>query len=341
MTITITNNTTLLNELKTKAESLPNREIAGVDVSGVTATASDVLSPKVFVDSTGVEQTGTIVTKTTNDLTVSGATVTIPAGYYASDTSKSVKTAIQAIPNIDISPTGLITANATQSAGYVSSGTKETTKQLHTKSATTYTPGTSNQTISSGYYLTGTQTIKGDSNLVSENIKSGVTIFNVAGTYGGSSSSYRHDQTGTYFAGTASSTTTITFNIAGIKDIPLAGFIVLPETTLSRPQLTGYSLIVSLTCMDGYVQGDTGDGGISITDRHKWEYTTIGRSTGITFSSDADSQFSYTRSGSTLTITSATTSIKFSTINGERYRLYPICANTVYADFEGIPIEVG
>lgn len=341
MAITITNNTTLLNELKTKAESLPNKEIAGVDVSGVTATASDVLSPKVFIDSTGVEQTGTIVTKTVDDLTALGATITVPAGYYASDTSKSVATATQATLNINVSPTGLITASATQSAGYVSSGTKEATKQLSTKSATTYTPSTSNQTISSGYYLTGTQTIKGDSNLVASNIKSGVTIFNVAGTYGGSSSSYRHDQTGTYFAGTASSTRTITFNITGIKDVPLAGFIVLPETTLSRPSSTTYSLIVSLTCMDSYGEGDTGDGSISITDGHKWEYTTIGRSTGITFSNDADSQFSYTRSDNTLTITSATTNIRFSTIRGERYRLYPICANTVYADFEGIPIEVG
>ena len=195
--------------------------------------------------------------------------------------------------------------------------------------------------MASGKYTTGDVYVSGDSNLVSGNIKSGVTIFNVAGTYGGGSSSYRHDQTGTYFAGTASSTRTITFNIAGIKDVPLAGFIVLPETTLSRPSSTTYSLIVSLTCMDGYGQGDTGDGSISVTDGHKWEYTTIGRSTGITFSRDADSQFSYTRSGDTLTITSATTNIRFSTISGERYRLYPICANTVYADFEGIPIEVG
>ena len=209
-------------------------------------------------------------------------------------------------------------------------------------SGTTIIPGINTTlAVASGKYTTGDVYVSGDSNLVSENIKSGVTIFNVAGTYEGSSSSYRYDQTGTYFAGTVSSTRTITFNIAGIKDVPLAGFIVLPETTLSRPSLTSYSLIVSLTCMDGYGQGDTGDGSISVTDGHKWEYTTISRSTGITFSSDADSQFSYTRSGSTLTITSATTSIRFSTISGERYRLYPICANTVYANFEGIPVEEG
>ena len=157
----------------------------GSNVSGVTATANDVLSPKIFVDASGTEQTGTIVTKTLSDLTTSGATVAIPAGYYASDTSKSVKTAIQATPNINISPTGLITASATQSAGYVSSGTKDATKQLSTKSATTYTPSAINQIISSGYYLTGRQTIKGDRNLVANNIKSGVSIFGVNGKFTG------------------------------------------------------------------------------------------------------------------------------------------------------------
>ena len=56
------------------------------------------------------------------------------------------------------------------------------------KSAATYTPGTSDQSIASGQYLNGTQTIKGDSNLTAANIKSGVKIFNVTGSYTGSSS---------------------------------------------------------------------------------------------------------------------------------------------------------
>lgn len=56
------------------------------------------------------------------------------------------------------------------------------------KSAATYTPGTSDQSIASGQYLNGTQTIKGDSNLTAANIKSGVKIFNVTGSYAGSSS---------------------------------------------------------------------------------------------------------------------------------------------------------
>ena len=61
-------------------------------------------------------------------------------------------------------------------------GNGKVTQSLTTKGATTYTPTTSNQTITSGTYLTGTQTIKGDSNLVSANILNGKSIFGVSGT---------------------------------------------------------------------------------------------------------------------------------------------------------------
>ena len=57
------------------------------------------------------------------------------------------------------------------------------------KSAATYIPKTTNQSIASGQYLSGTQTIKGDANLVAGNIKSGVSIFGVTGTYAGGGSS--------------------------------------------------------------------------------------------------------------------------------------------------------
>lgn len=50
------------------------------------------------------------------------------------------------------------------------------------QAAQTITPGTTDKTIASGKYLTGTQTIKGDANLLAGNIKSGVSIFGVAGT---------------------------------------------------------------------------------------------------------------------------------------------------------------
>lgn len=60
-------------------------------------------------------------------------------------------------------------------------GTKYT-GSITSKSAQTYTPTTSDQTISSGQYLSGAQTIKGDANLVAGNIANGVTIFGVTGS---------------------------------------------------------------------------------------------------------------------------------------------------------------
>lgn len=55
------------------------------------------------------------------------------------------------------------------------------TGTINSKSAQTYTPTTSDQTIASGQYLSGAQTIKGDANLQPSNIASGVTIFGVTG----------------------------------------------------------------------------------------------------------------------------------------------------------------
>lgn len=154
---------------------------SGTDTSDATATAGDILSGKTAYVAAG-KVTGTIASKSSSNLTASGATVTVPAGYYPSQASKSVATATQATPSITVSSAGLITAKSTQSAGYVSSGTKSATKQLTTQGAQTITPGTSNKTIASGRYLTGTQTIKGDANLVAANIKKGVSIFGVSGT---------------------------------------------------------------------------------------------------------------------------------------------------------------
>lgn len=56
------------------------------------------------------------------------------------------------------------------------------TGSIQSKAAATYTPTTSDQTIAADQYLSGAQTVKGDANLTSANIASGITIFGVEGS---------------------------------------------------------------------------------------------------------------------------------------------------------------
>ena len=171
-----------------------------VDTSDATLDSGGKMLDGVTAYANGTKVTGTIETKTSSNLTASGATVTAPAGYYATQATKSVSSGSATAPStisgtsasvstgtntLTLSKT--ISVTPTVTAGYVSSGTAgnasvSLTASVTTKGAATITPGTTNQTISSGTYLTGTQTISGDANLVAGNIVSGKSIFGVSGS---------------------------------------------------------------------------------------------------------------------------------------------------------------
>lgn len=171
-----------------------------VDTSDATLDSNAKLLSGETAYADGTKYTGSIPTKTGSDLTASGATVTVPSGYYASQATKSVTSGSATAPatisgtSATVS-TGTNTLTLTKSvsvtpsvtAGYVSSGTAgnssvSLTASVTTKGATTYTPTTSDQTIASGTYTTGTQTIKGDANLVSSKIVYPNSIFGVQGS---------------------------------------------------------------------------------------------------------------------------------------------------------------
>lgn len=106
-----------------------------------------------------------------------------------------------------------VTVNAI-SKTYVGSG-------ITKKAAATYTPGMSNQTIGANQYLSGAQTIKGDSNLVAGNIRSGVSIFGVTGTVVAASSPNLQNKTVTPRA--SSQTVKPDSGYDGLKQVTVSG----------------------------------------------------------------------------------------------------------------------
>ena len=125
-----------------------------------------------------------ILQEKTVDPTTSKQNVIPDSGYdgLSKVVVNAMPTTTQATPDISVNSSGLITASTIQSAGYVSAGTKSSTKQLTVQAGQTITPGTTDVVLSAQSYLTGDQIIKGDTNLKSENIVSGTSIFGVQGS---------------------------------------------------------------------------------------------------------------------------------------------------------------
>ena len=195
MGIQIKNNTTSLQNLLDQVNNLPEAS-DGVELPELTnpATEAEVLSGREVIDAEGNKITGSMSNNgaVSQQLDTTTTNYTIPQGYHngsgkvsittetksvapttsqqtvtptsgkvlSSVTVSAMPTATQATPSINVDANGLITASSTQSAGYVSSGTKSATKQLTTKGATTITPSTSAQTaVASGVYTTGAITV--------------------------------------------------------------------------------------------------------------------------------------------------------------------------------------
>lgn len=183
------------------------------DVSSVTAIAEDVLSGKKIVNSNGILVSGTMTNVGTVNKTISSKSevYTIPSGKHSGSGTVQISTTEQnkiiagnikkGVTILGVSGTcessstsGYDTSDATIEHRDVKKGKIAYGKEgkiignMPELSGQDITPGTTDQYIAGSQYLTGTQKIKGDANLVAGNIKSGISIFGVMGTYTGSSS---------------------------------------------------------------------------------------------------------------------------------------------------------
>ena len=111
------------------------------------------------------------------------ATANIPAGSATAPASISGTSATVSTGTNTLTLSKTVSVTPSVSAGYVSSGTAgnsavSLTASVTTQAAQTIHPSSSDQTIASGRYLTGTQTIKAvtTTNLTAANIKSGVVV---------------------------------------------------------------------------------------------------------------------------------------------------------------------
>ena len=132
-----------------------------VNASGlITASATQYEGYVASGTKSATKQLTTQAAKTITP-TTSSQTAVASGVYTTGDiTVAAIPTATQATPSISVNSSGLITASATQSAGYVSAGTKSATKQLTTQAAKTVTPTESSQTaVASGVYTTGAITV--------------------------------------------------------------------------------------------------------------------------------------------------------------------------------------
>lgn len=188
----------------------------------------------------------------TSDATAAAADVKQGKTFYAGGEKKTGSMAEAKLTYIFGPPTldnyGLLTYGVNLTGGYTAGGAQTDTHQLDTFSGMTITPGATKKGVATaGKYVLDDIWVEGDANLVPANIKQGVSIFGVSGSFSGMDS-------GT-FTGDGSATMSVATSIAGPNKL-----VIVRE---SAPNYM-YPGLMSLTYRDGtqrtvYVSGSGSD----------------------------------------------------------------------------------
>lgn len=246
-----------------------------------------------------------ITRRDSSSLSASGATVSVPAGYYENAASKAVSSGSATAPS-SVSATGAsisygltnitlskanVSITPTVTPGYVSSGTAgNATVYLSApaefQTETDWHPSTSDQNILAGKILSGTQHIKAVTmtNLDAGNIKSGVTVkigdasdddcvASVTGTYSGGGGSVQYDTK----TATGGSTYPTSLQFTSMKGEPKA-FVLRLNAQVSSSGSTTYYYIVDVSAFGTTTHGNCFRIGSTrrvdnITSGYSWSYS--------------------------------------------------------------------
>jgi hypothetical protein len=169
-------------------------------ISASAATAPEVLTGKTFwglgTGSSWGAHTGSMANVGAQHITPGATSQTITQGYHdgtgtvAGDANLASGNIKSGVSIFGVSGNGNVvdTSSGDAAAGDMLSGKKawvdgaEVTGTITGNSGVTITPTTTAQTIAAGYY-TSAGSVAGDADLTAGNIKSGVTVFGVTGTF--------------------------------------------------------------------------------------------------------------------------------------------------------------
>jgi hypothetical protein len=211
-----------ISELLSQLQTDKNNLVANLVAKGVEASTSETftsLVPKILAISTGIDTSDATATssdmkkgvtayvkgeKITGDAYTINSEVTITpdtkdhwlqAGFYNGITIPGDADLIAENIKKDIDIFGVVgtleslnTSDATATAAEIREGYtayingEKVVGTIPDWGEHTYIPTTEDQVFAPGHYVSGAQIVKGDANLISGNIKKGVSIFNVEGS---------------------------------------------------------------------------------------------------------------------------------------------------------------